>query len=102
MKTAETLDQPEKGNFHLQKMILFDKNQGSRIDEVNDFKLGSIESNDHDEKNSNITKTYKGNIYFKKLLRYFRNIIVFKLVKSNALQISIFQFREKSILEGRE
>ena len=72
MKTAETLDQPEKGNFHLQKMILFDKNQGSRIDEVNDFKLGSIESNDHDEKNSNITKTYKGNIYFKKLLRYFR------------------------------
>lgn len=102
MKTAETLDQPEKGNFHLQKMILFDKNQGSRIDEVNDFKLGSIESNDHDEKNSNITKTYKGNVYFKKLLRYFRNIIVFKLVKSNALQISIFQFREKSILEGRE
>ena len=102
MKTAETLDQPEKGNFHLQKMILFDKNQGSRIDEVNDFKLGSIESNDHDEKNSNITKTYKGNIYFKKLLRYFRNIVVFKLVKSNALQISIFQFREKSILEGRE
>ena len=102
MKTAETLDQPEKGNFHLQKMILLDKNQGSRIDEVNDFKLGSIESNDHDEKNSNITKTYKGNIYFKKLLRYFRNIIVFKLVKSNALQISIFQFREKSILEGRE
>ena len=102
MKTAETLDQPEKGNFHLQKMILFDKNQGSRIDEVNDFKLGSIESNDHDEKNSNITKTYKGNVYFKKLLRYFRNIIVFELVKSNALQISIFQFREKSILEGRE
>ena len=102
MKTAETLDQPEKGNFHLQKMILFDKNQGSRIDEVNDFKLGSIESNDHDEKNSNITKTYKGNVYFKKLLRYFRNIVVFKLVKSNALQISIFQFREKSILEGRE
>ena len=102
MKTAETLDQPEKGNFHLQKMILLDKNQGSRIDEVNDFKLGSIESNDHDEKNSNITKTYKGNVYFKKLLRYFRNIIVFKLVKSNALQISIFQFREKSILEGRE
>ena len=102
MKTAETLDQPEKGNFHLQKMILLDKNQGSRIDEVNDFKLGSIESNDHDEKNSNITKTYKGNIYFKKLLRYFRNIIVFKLVKSNALQISIFQLREKSILEGRE
>ena len=102
MKTAETLDQPEKGNFHLQKMILFDKNQGSRIDEVNDFKLGSIESNDHEEKNSNITKTYKGNIYFKKLLRYFRNIVVFKLVKSNALQISIFQFREKSILEGRE
>ena len=102
MKTSETLDQPEKGNFHLQKMILFDKNQGSRIDEVNDFKLGSIESNDHDEKNSNITKTYKGNVYFKKLLRYFRNIVVFKLVKSNALQISIFQFREKSILEGRE
>ena len=102
MKTAETLDQPEKGSFHLQKMILFDKNQGSRIDEVNDFKLGSIENNDHDEKNSNITKTYKGNVYFKKLLRYFRNIIVFKLVKSNALQISIFQFREKSILEGRE
>ena len=102
MKTAETLDQPEKGNFHLQKMILLDKNQGSRIDEVNDFKLGSIESNDHDEKNSNITKTYKGNIYFKKLLRYFRNIIVFKLVKSNALQISIFQFREKSILEGHK
>ena len=102
MKTAETLDQPEKGNFHLQKMILFDKNQGSRIDEVNDFKLGSIEGNDHDEKNSNITKSYKGNIYFKKLLRYFRNIIVFELVKSNALQISIFQFREKSIFEGRE
>ena len=101
MKTAETLDQPEKGNFHLQKMILFDKNQGSRIDEVNDFKLGSIESNDHDEKNSNITKSYKGNIY-QKLLRYFSNIVVFKLVKSNALQISIFQFREKSILEGRE
>ena len=72
MKTAETLDQPEKGNFHLQKMILFDKNQGSRIDEVNDFKLGSIESNDHDEKNSNITKSYKGNIYFLKLVRYFR------------------------------
>ena len=72
MKTSETLDQPEKGNLHLQKMILLDKNQGSRIDEVNDFKLGSIESNDHDEKNSNITKPYKGNIYFKKLLRYFR------------------------------
>ena len=99
MKTAETLDQPEKGNFHLQKMILFDKNQGSRIDEVNDFKLGSIESNDHDEKNSNITKSYKGNIYFKKLLT---SELIFKLVKSNALQISIFQFREKSILEGRE
>ena len=102
MKTAETLDQPEKGNFHLQKMILFDKNQGSRIDEVNDFKLGSIEGNDHDEKNSNIKKSYKGNSYFKKLLRYFRNIVVFKLVKSNALQISIFQFREKSILEGHK
>ena len=68
MKTAETLDQPEKGNFHLQKMILLDKNQVSRIDAVNDFKLGSIENNDQDEKNGNITKSYKGTIYFIKLI----------------------------------
>ena len=90
MKTSETLDQPEKGNFHLQKMILLDKNQGSRIDEVNDFKLGSIKSNDQDEKNSNIKKSYKGNIYFKKLLRYFRvNIQVGKIKCPSNINISI-------------
>jgi len=92
MKTAETLDQPEKGNFHLQKMILLDKDQGSRIDEVNDFKLGSIEGNDHDEKNGNITKSYKGNIYLKKLLTYFRiklNEMPFVIVLSTNINISI-------------
>ena len=88
MKTAETLDQPEKGNFHLQKMILLDKDQGSRIDEVNDFKLGSIEGNDHDEKNGNITKSYKGNIYLKKLLTYL-NEMPFVIVLSTNINISI-------------
>ena len=88
MKTAETLDQPEKGNFHLQKMILLDKDQGSRIDEVNDFKLGSIEGNDHDEKNGNITKSYKGNIYFIKLITYL-NEMPFVIVLSTNINISI-------------